>query len=157
MFRTACHLPGSLIGRPGSSPCSLPKAMPDPQNEIEPTIAPNSSKISDRSGKLPTAGLWMPGINPCRYSTQAINATAPPPTPLKIATICGIAVIFTLRAAGIPIAVPIATPAMINQTVAEPWNAPGRSSVAITAIAIPVAAILLPRTAVRGPVSPLIP
>ena len=123
--------------------------MPEPQNEIEPTIAPNSSKISTRSGQPPP--------NACRYSTHAINATAPPPTPLKIATICGIAVIFTLRAAGIPIAVPITAPSRISQTVLDWLNSPLRSSVAITAIAIPVAAILLPRTAVRGPVSPVIP
>ena len=92
-----------------------------------------------------------------RYSTHAISATAPPPTPLNSATICGIAVIFTLRAAGTPTAVPITSPARISQTVAEPWNSPLRNSVATTATAIPVAAILLPRTAVRGPVSPIIP
>ena len=83
--------------------------MFEPQNEIDPTIAPNSSKISTRSGQPPP--------NECRYSTHAINATAPPPTPLNIATICGIAVIFTLRAAGIPTAVPISTPSRISQTV----------------------------------------
>ena len=76
---------------------------------------------------------------------------------MNSATICGIAVIFTLRAAGTPTAVPITSPARINQTVAEPWNSPLRNSVAITATAIPAAAILLPRTAVRGPVSPIIP
>jgi len=42
---------GSLIGRPGRISYSLPNAMVDPQNEIDPTIAPNSSKISERSGK----------------------------------------------------------------------------------------------------------
>ena len=41
-----------------------------------------------------------------RNSTQAISATAPPPTPLKSATICGIAVIFTRRADRQPMAVP---------------------------------------------------
>ena len=41
-----------------------------------------------------------------RNSAHAISATAPPPTPLNSATICGIAVIFTLRAAGTPTAVP---------------------------------------------------
>ena len=123
--------------------------MFDPQNEIEPTIAPNSSKISDLSGQAPPK--WW------RYSTHAISATAPPPTPLKSATIWGIAVMRTLRAAGTPIAVPIRTPTMISQTVLEPWNSPLRNSVATTAIAIPVAAILFPRTAVRGPVSPVMP
>ena len=49
-----------------------------------------------------------------RYSTNEISATAPPPTPLNSATICGIAVIFTLRAAGTPTAVPTAMPSAIS-------------------------------------------
>jgi hypothetical protein len=31
-----------LIGLPGRTSCSLPKAISDPQNETEPTIAANS-------------------------------------------------------------------------------------------------------------------
>ena len=72
--------------------------MFEPQNEIEPTIAANSVGISDFSTQQrsrPTAKWW-------RYSIQAMIATAPPPTPLNSATICGIAVIRTLRAAGHP-------------------------------------------------------
>ena len=78
--------------------------MLEPQKEIEPMIAPNSSGISASSSEA-----W-----PVRNSTRAIRATAPPPTPLNSATICGIAVIFTLRAAGTPIAVPMPTPMMIS-------------------------------------------
>ena len=44
-------------------------------------------------------------------------ATAPPPTPLNKATICGIGVICTLRAAGTPTAIPIATPSAISHGV----------------------------------------
>jgi hypothetical protein len=66
---------------------------------------------------------------------------------LNSATICGIAVIFTLRAAGTPTATPIATPT----TISSQSPTPGCSSVAPTAIAIPTAATWLPRTAVRGP------
>jgi hypothetical protein len=55
-----------------------------------------------------------PAASASRYSTQEISATAPPPTPLNSATICGIAVIFTARAAGTPTAVPIATPSAIR-------------------------------------------
>jgi hypothetical protein len=148
-LRTVWVMPGSFMGRPGRISWSFPNAMFDPQNEIEPTIAPKSSKISDRSAQVPPK--WW------RYSTHAISATAPPPTPLNSATICGIAVIRTLRAAGTPTAVPITIPRMISQTVLEPWNSPLRRSVAATAIAMPSAAILLPRTAVRGPVRPVIP
>ena len=88
-----------------------------------------------------------------RNSTHAISATAPPPTPLNSATICGIWVIFTWRAAGTPTAVPIAMP----RTIRPQLPMPGISSVAITAIAMPTAAMRLPRTAVLGPVSPLSP
>ena len=85
-----------------------------------------------------------------RNSAHAIRNTAPPPTPLNSATICGIAVIFTWRAAGIPTAVPSATPSAIS-----PHSpASGLSSVAMTAIAMPTAAMRLPRTAVVGPASP---
>ena len=56
-----------------------------------------------------------------------MSATAPPPTPLNSATICGIAVIFTWRAAGMPTAVPMATPRMISPQL----PIPGISSVAM--------------------------
>jgi hypothetical protein len=101
--------PGSEIGRPGRTSCSLPNAMFEPQKEIEPMIAANRIGISWSSSGLPvpTSSWW-------RYSTNEISATAPPPTPLNSATICGIAVIFTPRAAGMPTAVPIATPTAIS-------------------------------------------
>ena len=113
--------------------------MFEPQKEIEPMIAANRIGISasQRRGRRPRA----------RNSTTLISATAPPPTPLNSATICGIAVIFTLRAAGTPTAVPIATP----RTISSQSPTPRLSSVATTAIAMPTAATWLPRTAVRGP------
>ena len=101
--------PGSWIGRPGRISWSLPKAMFEPQNETEPMIAANRIGISWSSSGLP-----MPSSSVRRYSTNEISATAPPPTPLNSATICGIAVIFTLRAAGTPTAVPIAMPTAIR-------------------------------------------
>ena len=54
-FKMVWLAPGSLIGRPGRISCNLPKAMFDPQKLIDPTIAPNSSKSSVRSGKKPGA------------------------------------------------------------------------------------------------------
>ena len=96
---------GSWIGRPGRISCSLPKAMFEPQKETDPMIAENSIGISVSRGRSPPA--W-------RNSAHAISATAPPPTPLKSATICGIAVIFTLRAAGTPTAVPMTRPITIK-------------------------------------------
>ena len=89
--------------------CSLPNAMLEPQNEIEPTIAAKRIGISCSSSGFPPVCS-----SASRYSTNEIRATAPPPTPLNSATICGIAVIFTLRAAGTPTAVPIAIPTAIS-------------------------------------------
>lgn len=86
-------------------------------------------------------------------STHAMSATAPPPTPLNSATICGIAVILTLRADGTPTSAPIATP----RTISSQLPMPGVSRVASTATPMPTAAIQLPRTAVRGPVRPIRP
>ena len=138
--RLTAEPPGSLSGRPEISSCSLPKATFEPQKLIEPMIAANSVGISCSSGMSPPAS---------RNSTTLISATAPPPTPLNSATICGIAVIFTERALGIPTAVPISTPAAIRPY----WPERSSISVANTAIAIPPAATRLPRTAVRGPLS----
>ena len=105
---TCCVRPGpKLIGRPGRISWSLPKAMFEPQKDTEPTIAANRLKIATYVGSTAKPSVW-------RNSTQAISATAPPPTPLNSATICGIAVIFTWRAAGTPTAVPIATPRTIR-------------------------------------------
>jgi len=72
---TCCGRP-SVIGRPGSSSCSLPKAMFEPQKETEPTIAANRVKTATYSGR-PTKPSEL------RNSAQAIRKTAPPPTPLK--------------------------------------------------------------------------
>src|SRR5919197_3374557 len=117
---------------------SLANATSEPQKLIEPMIAANRAGISASSSMSPPER---------RYSTMLISATAPPPTPLKSATICGIAVMRTLRAAGTPTAVPSATPTTISgQSPTPRWD-----SVATTAIAMPTAAIWLPRTAVRGP------
>ncbi len=136
-FKSGCSRPGSMIGLPGMISWSFPKAMFEPQNETEPMIAAN--RIGIRCFELRSPPK-------CRNSAHEISATAPPPTPLNSATICGIAVIFTLRAAGIPTAVPIATPSTIRPHLPMP----GRSSVSATAIAMPVAATMLPLRAVAG-------
>ena len=46
--------PGTTIGLPGMISCSLPKAMFEPQKEIEPMIAAKRIGISVSSGGLPT-------------------------------------------------------------------------------------------------------
>jgi len=64
-----------------------------PANDTDPTRPENTVEIDTFASKRPGSGaaLWK--------SARAISAAAPPPTPLNSATICGIAVIFTARAA----------------------------------------------------------
>ena len=81
-----------------------------------------------------------------------MSATAPPPTPLNSATICGIAVIFTLRAAGTPTAVPIARPTAMSSEVGAVERR-GSAASRRPRSPMPTAAILLPCTAVVGLVS----
>ncbi len=101
--------PGYVIGRPLIRSCSFPNATSEPANEIEPTSAektvetPRSTPTSPESAQT----VWN--------STSETSAAAPPPTPLNSATICGIAVIFTLRAPTTPTTEPIAIPAAIHQ------------------------------------------
>ena len=122
--------------------------MFEPQKETEPTIAAKTREDRDVGrARRRSRRVW-------RNSTHAMSATAPPPTPLNSATICGIAVIFTLRAAGTPTTVPIDDAEDDQAPVAD---AVGSGSVATTAMAMPTAAMRLPRTAVVGPVSPRSP
>ena len=86
-------------------------------------------------------------------SAAAIRAAAPPPTPLNSATICGIAVIFTMRAEATPMTVPTATPAAISQYE----SICGLRSVKTIAIVMPIAAITFPERAVAGDESRLMP
>ena len=88
--------PGNVIGRPLISSCSFPNATIEPANEIEPTSAENTI---DDPRSTPTSPL---SARPCGTRRARSSAAAPPPTPLNSATICGIAVIFTLRAPTTP-------------------------------------------------------
>ena len=84
--------PGKTIGRPVISSCSFAKAIIEPAKLTAPMMQASTVGISVSSAMLPDRGIrsW--------YSDSATSATAPPPTPLNSATICGIAVIFTARA-----------------------------------------------------------
>ena len=91
--------PGKVIGRPLRSSCSFANATSEPANEIEPIRAESTVDTIGVVSRLPLA-MWNSAI--------ATSAAAPPPTPLNRATICGIAVIFTLRAPTTPTTEPIA-------------------------------------------------
>ena len=120
---------------------SFPNATIEPANEIEPMSAENTVATPRSTPTLPTFAHtpWN--------STTEMSAAAPPPTPLNSATICGIAVIFTVRAPTTPITVPTTPPAsMIHQ----PVTTSSLKSVTTIATSIPTAPIWLPRRACRG-------
>ena len=73
--------------------------MMEPLKDTQPTTTVKTVKITSA----------VVALSPrFKYSTIATSAAAPPPTPLKSATSCGICVISTLRAAGTPIIRPTA-------------------------------------------------
>jgi len=98
-----------VIGRPPISSWSFANAIIEPANEIEPMSAESTMPAA-----MSTFG--RPGSGRIRCSSASeMSAAAPPPTPLNSATICGIAVIFTLRAATAPKPPPTTMPSAIAQ------------------------------------------
>ncbi len=79
------------------------------------------------------------------------RAAAPPPTPLKMATSWGMAVIFTSRATGTA----MTTPMTIAMTISQMCESPGRKKVAPMASAMPAAPTRVPRRACLGLERPL--
>ena len=130
--------PGNVIGRPLISSCSFAKAIIEPANEIEP--------ISAESTVETDAVVARPAGEPMWNSASATRAAAPPPTPLNRATICGIAVIFTLRAPTRPTAAPIRA----ATTISAQLPMPSSSSVLTIARIMPTPPIQLPRRACFG-------
>jgi hypothetical protein len=84
-------------------------------------------------------------------SASDTSAAAPPPTPLNAATICGMAVIFTIRAAGTATAVPTTMPRTISQIRCRP----GHANVVPMATTMPPAPIRFPCRAHFGDDNPL--
>src|SRR5881392_4217637 len=88
-------------------PCSFPNAIALPEKETAPmtsarsvaSVGPNSSAPKSRC------------LENSRIET---SAAAPPPAPLKSATIWGIAVIFTVRAPAKPATPPTTIPARMR-------------------------------------------
>ncbi len=87
------------MGRSLISRCSLAKATRLPLNAIAPIRAPATARTSRP----------VPGSSPRSSSTAAMAPAAPPPMPLKMATIWGISVMATCREAYHDTAVPSAT------------------------------------------------
>ena len=106
-----------------------------PAIETDPMTAP---------ARLNPDVTWSPSAT--RSSTAAIAPAAPPPIPLKIATIWGIAVIWTTRAQYQPANPPIATPTAMRAK----FDSPGSSTLTATAMSIATPARTIPRRAVVG-------
>ena len=86
--------------------------MIEPANQIAPITA-DSTLVNDTSYVIAT----LPELTYLSSSPAATSAAAPPPAPLKIATICGIAVIFTRCAETMPTTAPTSSAAPIDDPV----------------------------------------
>ena len=88
-----------------------------PEKESEPMSVANSIGIVMAAEV--SCGNVMPafsvGFAPLMNSRLATSAAAPPPRPLKSATICGIAVIFTEYAPSAPMTRPMTIPMMMSR------------------------------------------
>ena len=129
--------PRNTIGRPERSSCSFANATSEPENEIDPISAERTIETTSSWASAPSA-TWN--------SASATSAAAPPPTPLNRATICGIAVIFTVRAPTNPTTAPSTPPTTINTQLPIPSSA----RVVTIAISIPSPPTQLPLRACFG-------
>ncbi len=129
--------PGKTIGRPRTSSWSFAKATSEPANEIEPMSAESEIERASSQTRSPPVS-WN--------SASAMSAAAPPPTPLNRATICGIAVILTLRAPTRPATLPIAA----ATTIRAQFEIPSTRSVVAIATIIPTPPSQFPRRACFG-------
>ena len=114
----------------------MANATSEPANEIEPMSAERT--METRSSP--------PGPATLCHSASATSAAAPPPTPLNRATICGIAVIFTVRAPTRPTAEPRRPPT----TISTQFPMPSSESVVAIATTMPTPPIQLPLRACFG-------
>ncbi len=98
--------PLKRIGRPGSrNSWSLSNATRLPQN-VTPPMRPESTVATVSC----MVGASMPGRTASWSAAPATSTDAPPPKPLSSATICGMAVICTIRASMAPSTPPTTMP-----------------------------------------------
>ena len=142
--RMVIHLPaGMTTGRVVMISCNFRKVTIEPLKATEPMMIVSTVKREKR--KSPWSPRW-------RYSTIAMRPAAPPPTPLKSATSCGIAVILTRRAEIQPMADPTRMAAMMRIRLSSSMPVKKSTTVATTA---PIAPSAVPRRAVFGDDRPL--
>ena len=136
-----------MIGRPVISSCSLANAIALPEKETAPTNTPKSTSPIRYTAGLPGASM--------RKTTIEMSAAAPPPTPLKMATIWGIAVIFTMRAAGTAMTAPMTIATRVSTRLSECALTTGLAKVNPTASAAAAAPTRFPLRACFGELNPL--
>ena len=134
-------LPGINTGCVATMPCNFPKAIRLPVRVMDPMMMDAATVIGTIRFTSELLSLII--------SAAATIADAAPPNPLNTATICGIAVSCTFRAATMPISAPMITPTMIHSYLTMSWL----MSVTTTAINIPSADSLFPARAVSGDLS----
>ena len=120
------------------SSCSLPTVTAEPAKDTAPT-----SIVKTTASRTQGSSLWP-------SSSTATRAAAPPPTPLKRATNCGIWVMCTRRATGTARAEPTA----IAPRISGIFSSFADRNTVTTATRAPAAPMALPRRAVRGELRP---
>ena len=139
--------PGNTTGREVIRSWSLAKVTIEPANDTAPMAIVNAvaARLNHES--------WPPASITCCSSRRATSDAAPPPTPLKSATIWGIWVICTVRAPYTPPTVPIAIAIRIG-TWWWRWSS-GQKKGIVHATTAATAPSRLPLRAVLGPERPL--
>src|SRR5687768_3394446 len=144
-LRSLCS--GNCKGLPESSSWSFPNAMMLPVNDTAPITVPSTIEVVSPAPAFSAVRAMR------MYSATETRAAVAPPIPLNSATICGMAVICTVRAKYVPIAAPITVPTPIIQNDSICLS----SRVAARASAIPNAASWFPERAVPGELRRLSP
>ena len=148
-------LPGIIIGLSGNNPCSFEKAIMLPQKVTDP-IRADANVANSKNAIGVSVAVELLNTEPAPLLTNSFVVTrtdAAPPSPLKVATSCGIDVIVVLVASRMPIRLPEIIPANIHPILMVPFAI----KVMITAINIPIEAMIFPLTAVLGELRPFKP
>ncbi len=147
-FNWCCR--ANRIGAPFMVPCSLAKAISEPEKVMAPITRPSDISINDWVWIAP--GTPIPNEAGAFSAEAATNTAARPTSEWKAATNCGKAVIWMRRATTTPTAPPIRIATAISRKP-EPAM-PRCNNVATTAMAMPAMPNWLPVRAVTGLDSP---
>ena len=139
-----------MSGAPFMMPCSFAKAINEPENVIAPIARPTDISTNDCRWICP--GDPMPNAAGAFIAAPATNTAARPTSEWNAATSCGNAVIWIRRATTIPMPPPSTMAIAISRNPVP--DMPRCSSVASTAIPMPIMPNRLPCRDVTGLESP---